>query len=94
MPKEISAIKQFIDIAQRKDAKGALISCAMHIALSVRIKKTPATAGAKERIKFKIRCSRYLYTLSLDDAEKAEKLQSSLPPKLRVEEVGKAPKKK
>ena len=30
--------------------------------------------------KFKIRCSRYLYTLSIDDPEKAEKLKQSLPP--------------
>jgi large subunit ribosomal protein L38e len=37
--------------------------------------------------KFKIRCSRYLYTLALHDAEKAEKLKQSLPPGLKVEEV-------
>lgn len=30
--------------------------------------------------KFKIRCSRYLYTLSVTDAAKAEKIQQSLPP--------------
>lgn len=51
----------------------------MHAA--ARIKKiAPATPGAKERTKFKIRCSRYLYTLALDDPEKAEKLKQSLPP--------------
>jgi large subunit ribosomal protein L38e len=51
----------------------------MHIA--ARIKKiAPATPGAKERTKFKIRCSRYLYTLAIDDPEKAEKLKQSLPP--------------
>jgi hypothetical protein len=49
--------------------------------IAVRIKKiAPATAGAKERTKFKIRCSRYLYTLAIDDPEKAEKLKQSLPP--------------
>ena len=32
--------------------------------------------------KFKIRCSRYLYTLSVTDQEKAEKLTQSLPPGL------------
>lgn len=48
---------------------------------AARIKKiAPATPGAKERTKFKIRCSRYLYTLALDDPEKAEKLKQSLPP--------------
>ena len=46
-----------------------------------RIKKVASkVAGGKDRTKFKIRCSRYLYTLSLDDSEKAEKLKQSLPP--------------
>lgn len=72
-----------------------------------RIKKTavkrPATAtstkskAAKQQVqtKFKIRCSRYLYTLVLHDAEKAEKLKQSLPPGLKVEEISTkaAPKK-
>ena len=43
-------------------------------AKSVKIKKT------KTSTKFKIRCSRYLYTLVVEDAEKAEKLTQSLPP--------------
>lgn len=30
--------------------------------------------------KFKVRCQRFLYTLSIKDSEKAEKLKSSLPP--------------
>ncbi|KAH9925962.1 ribosomal L38e protein family-domain-containing protein [Fomitopsis serialis] len=69
MPKEIRDIKQFIDIARRKDASAA------------RIKKiAPRVAGGKTRTKFKIRCTRYLYTLALDDPEKAEKLKASLPP--------------
>ncbi|EMD32424.1 hypothetical protein CERSUDRAFT_143887 [Gelatoporia subvermispora B] len=83
MPKEIRDIKQFLEIAKRKDASAA------------RVKKLPSrVAGGKERTKFKIRCSRYLYTLAIDDPEKAEKLQSSLPPGLNVQEVKKAPKKK
>lgn len=54
------------------------------------------SAKAQTVTKFKIRCSRYLYTLVLPDAEKAEKLKQSLPPGLKVEEIGKkaAPKKK
>lgn len=45
--------------------------------------------------KFKVRCSKYLYTLVLHDAEKAEKLKQSLPPGLKVDEISKAaPKKK
>ena len=30
--------------------------------------------------KFKVRCSRYLYTLCVTDADKADKLKQSLPP--------------
>lgn len=30
--------------------------------------------------KFKVRCSRYLYTLCVTDGDKAEKLKQSLPP--------------
>ena len=33
--------------------------------------------------KFKIRCSRYLYTLRVQDGEKAAKLEQSLPPGLQ-----------
>lgn len=63
-------------------------------------RQTSASAkgkGAKTitQTKFKVRCSRYLYTLVLNDAEKAEKLKQSLPPTLKVEEITKsAPKKK
>ena len=42
--------------------------------LAVKIKKN------KENVKFKVRCSRYLYTLVIQDREKAEKLRQSLPP--------------
>ena len=48
--------------------------------IGVYIKKTKAKPGSQIRTKFKVRCSRYLYTLSIDDLEKAEKLKQSLPP--------------
>lgn len=54
-------------IAGRPDAKSA------------RIKKTVLAKG-NVQTKFKLRCSRYLYTLVVDDVEKAEKLKQSLPP--------------
>ncbi|KAG8814198.1 60S ribosomal protein L38 [Serendipita sp. 399] len=83
MPKEIKDIKQFLEITRRKDAKAA------------RIKKTVSRVpGKKPKTKFKVRCSRYLYTLSLDDPEKAEKLKASLPPGLTIEEVDKPKKSK
>ncbi|KAL1744901.1 ribosomal protein L38e, partial [Schizophyllum fasciatum] len=74
-PKEIRDIKQFIQIAMRKDATQA------------RIKKTAPKKGQKQQTKFKVRCSRYLYTLTVDDPEKAEKLKLGLPPGLEVKEI-------
>ena len=63
-PREIKEIKDFLLTARRKDAK------------SVRIKKN----STKGITKFKVRCSKYLYTLSVQDSDKADKLKQSLPP--------------
>eukprot|EP00630_Chrysocystis_fragilis_P001923 CAMPEP_0197392280 /NCGR_PEP_ID=MMETSP1165-20131217/3627_1 /TAXON_ID=284809 /ORGANISM="Chrysocystis fragilis, Strain CCMP3189" /LENGTH=69 /DNA_ID=CAMNT_0042917901 /DNA_START=168 /DNA_END=377 /DNA_ORIENTATION=- len=41
----------------------------------------------KGMVKFKIRCSRYLYTLRVTDAEKADKLTQSLPPGLQRKDI-------
>ncbi|XP_017585858.1 PREDICTED: 60S ribosomal protein L38 [Corvus brachyrhynchos] len=54
--------------------------CALH-PTAVKIKKN------KDNVKFKVRCSRYLYTLVITDKEKAEKLKQSLPPGLAVKEL-------
>ncbi|XP_065158848.1 large ribosomal subunit protein eL38 [Atheta coriaria] len=70
MPREIKEIKDFLLRARRKDAK------------SVKIKNNPK----KGNTKFKVRCSRFLYTLVIFDKEKAEKLKQSLPPGLQVKE--------
>lgn len=37
--------------------------------------------------KFKVRCSKYLYTIVVTEKEKAEKLKQSLPPGLQVKEL-------
>lgn len=86
-----------VEIARRKDATSARIKKTL-------VKPTKTVAGAKAKAaskphtqtKFKIRCSKYLYTLVLHDSEKAEKLKQSLPPGLKVEEFSakQAPKKK
>ncbi|ELR01964.1 hypothetical protein V496_07212 [Pseudogymnoascus sp. VKM F-4515 (FW-2607)] len=73
MPREISDIKNFIEICRRKDASSARIK---------RSKKTSA-------IKFKVRCQRHLYTLVLKDSEKADKLKQSLPPSLTIADTPK-----
>ena len=41
---------------------------------AIKIKKN------KDNVKFKVRCSRFLYTLVVDEIEKADKLKQSLPP--------------
>ena len=46
-------------------------------ATSVKIKKPGKSGGVT---KFKVRCSRYLYTLCVQDSDKADKLRQSLPP--------------
>jgi ribosomal L38e protein family len=66
-PKQVTDIKQFLAIASRKDAKSA------------RVKKT-VLANRNVQTKFKVRCARYLYTLVVNDADKAEKLKQSLLP--------------
>lgn len=61
--------KAFLQLAVK------LIYKVCHLCLSaVKIKKN------KDNVKFKVRCSRYLYTLVITDKEKAEKLKQSLPP--------------
>jgi large subunit ribosomal protein L38e len=44
-------------------------------------------------VKFKIRCSRYLYTLTLKDKAKADKLKQSFPATLTKKEIKKTVKK-
>lgn len=72
----------------RKDAKGGLPEhilatgrSLIRVTTVARIKKVVSRLpGAKPKTKFKVRCSRHLYTLSLDDPDKAEKLKQTLPP--------------
>ncbi|TNY23825.1 large subunit ribosomal protein L38e [Rhodotorula diobovata] len=83
-PAEVKEIKTFLEYARRKDAR------------QVTIKKSLARNGkaGATKTKFKLRCSRYLYTFQLADAEKAEKLRQSLPPTLKVNDVDGASKAK
>ncbi|KAF8664404.1 hypothetical protein HU200_054576 [Digitaria exilis] len=59
---------------QIHEIKDFLLTARRKDARSVRIKR------AKGAIKFKVRCSRYLYTLCVHDTDKANKLKQSLPP--------------
>ncbi|KAJ2157731.1 60S ribosomal protein L38, partial [Coemansia sp. RSA 552] len=68
---------------QIKDIKELLEITRRKDATGVRVKKNP------NGVKFKVRCSRYLYTLTVTDIQKAGKLRQSLPPGLEVKDVGK-----
>ncbi|CAN8254205.1 unnamed protein product [Cochlearia groenlandica] len=59
---------------QIHEIKDFLLTARRKDARSVKIKRS------KDIVKFKVRCSRYLYTLCVSDQEKADKLKQSLPP--------------
>ncbi|TQD70595.1 hypothetical protein C1H46_043870 [Malus baccata] len=65
---------------QIHEIKDFLLTARRKDARSVKIKKT------KDAVKFKVRCSKYLYTLCVFDTEKADKLKQSLPPGLNVQD--------
>ncbi|UYV72697.1 RPL38 [Cordylochernes scorpioides] len=66
---------------QIKEIKDFLLTARRKDAKTVKIKKN------KDNVKFKVRCSRHLHTLVIQDREKAEKLKQSLPPGLQVKEI-------
>lgn len=59
---------------QIHEIKDFLLTARRKDARSVKIKRS------RDAVKFKVRCSKYLYTLCVLDSEKAEKLKQSLPP--------------
>ncbi|CAN7103264.1 unnamed protein product [Brassica rapa subsp. narinosa] len=59
---------------QIHEIKDFLLTARRKDARSVKIKRS------KDIVKFKVRCSKYLYTLCVVDQEKADKLKQSLPP--------------
>eukprot|EP00887_Chlorella_sp_A99_P000847 scaffold5.g847.t1 len=66
---------------QIEEIKEFLLTARRKDARSVRIKRSGGVT------KFKVRCSRYLYTLSVTDPDKADKLKQSLPPGLQVQDL-------
>jgi len=59
---------------QINDIKEFLLTARRKDAKSVKIKKSNGIT------KFKVRCTKYLYTLCVPDSDKADKLKQSLPP--------------
>ncbi|KAB2630010.1 hypothetical protein D8674_007529 [Pyrus ussuriensis x Pyrus communis] len=66
---------------QIHEIKDFLLTARRKDARNVKIKRT------KDAVKFKVRCSKYLYTLCVFDSEKANKLKQSLPPGLNVQDL-------
>ncbi|PVV02808.1 hypothetical protein BB560_002728 [Smittium megazygosporum] len=66
---------------QIQDIKNFLEVTRRKDAKSVKVKKSG------DKIKFKVRCSRYLYTLCVKDKKRAEKLRQSFPPGLVVTDI-------
>ncbi|KAL2530045.1 60S ribosomal protein L38 [Forsythia ovata] len=66
---------------QIHEIKDFLLTARRKDARSVKIKRS------KDVVKFKVRCSKYLYTLCVFDPEKADKLKQSLPPGLSVQDL-------
>jgi len=102
MPKEIKEIKDFLITARRKDAKhvkilktkdskewtrqrggeeGAVTQCICSSLCDC------CVWSSLSEVKFKVRCSRYTYTLCIGDRDKAEKLKQSLPPALTKTDI-------
>ena len=78
MAREITDIKQFLELTRRADVKTA----------TVKVNKKVNKAGKSFRqTKFKVRGSRNLYTLIVNDAAKAKKLIQALPPTLEVQKL-------
>jgi large subunit ribosomal protein L38e len=50
----------------------------------VKIKKPASKNGVT---KFKVRCSRFLYTLKVQDSAKADKIANALPPVLTRKDI-------
>ncbi|XP_028555500.1 60S ribosomal protein L38-like [Dendrobium catenatum] len=66
---------------QIHEIKDFLLTARRKDARSVKIKRS------KGVVKFKVRCSKYLYTHCVFDSEKADKLKQSLPPGLSVQDL-------
>src|SRR3989338_8699712 len=74
MPREVKNLKEFLKICSRKDAR--------YLKIKKSSKAAPA-AGAKaakasQPTKFKVRCSRFLYTFTVADKKRAERIQKSI----------------
>jgi Ribosomal L38e protein family len=84
MPKQVQDIKQFLEICRRDDARCISLSIHPPNFLAARIQKSYSRLTSSKQTKFKVRCSRFVYTLAIDDSDKADKIRQSLPPCISI----------
>ena len=65
-----------------KDVRDFITTARRKDASLIKIKKNPSG-----ETKFKVRCSKYLYTLVVKDSAKADKLIKTLPPGIKLEKI-------
>ncbi|GMM44867.1 ribosomal 60S subunit protein L38 [Pichia kluyveri] len=78
MAREITDIKQFVELARRSDVKTATIKTNSVV---------KANGKKVKQTKFKVRGTKNLYTLIVNDEGKAKKLVQALPPSLKVTQI-------
>ncbi|EAN33537.1 Ribosomal L38e family protein [Theileria parva strain Muguga] len=66
MPKELKELKDYLSVLKRPDARSVVV-----------YKKK--SKGGLLSTKFKVRCSRYLYTFSVPNQVKAAKVEATIP---------------
>ena len=87
MPQNIVDVRDFLSKSKRVDAKRKHTIKPCVSFSDVQIKQN------SNNVKFKLRCSRYLYTLTVKDKSKADKLKASLPAALIKKDIKKTIKK-
>ena len=76
MPKEIKDLKEFIKIFRRENKS-------LPVAEKITIKKNKRNGITK----FKLRTSKYLLTMKVDDKVKADKILQAIPPTLKKDTI-------
>lgn len=90
MPKEITDLRQFLVLTRKPGTKYIMIHKS-----TVPVTGGRNVGGTRQITKFKLRRSDYLFTMKVEDKDKAQKLELSLPPGLvrRTSDKKKAAKK-
>ena len=78
MPREVKNLKEFLKICTRKDARYLKIKKPSKAAAVTSTATKKGAAAKSAPTKFKVRCSRFLYTFTVNDKKRAERIQKSI----------------